>query len=1742
MQRNPVNSIDTNNDLKISCEITAENYKNIIISYNSASKNKPLSINDYEITTEELVKNKNWKIFPSTALKNILEIYFTKDISKECDCGICYEAMKESIIMLPTASMLCVPCTNEHIEVYKKNTDPFSNEVFTHLLQINLIPYLLEQKNKPQPGSDNLHVAISNNDNNLLAKYLIERKYDLDLKNSKGKTALQLAFEMNNAVAIRLLLVSCATPDYMALMNAVDSGKWDLVFSFIDNNAEFNLNNNCIEIYRNVLLKAAHANQMKVVQFLLEKNIAPTCVYESNDANFGYGAIHFAVWHKDNHHEMLKLLLDTNNDKVKADPNLQHKKDNKISRSPLELALERDDAEAVEILLKNGAKPNYTALENAIKNNRINAACAFMIFNPDKVLSDDQIEELIKFRVNFEKSINGETPLQLALTQNNADAVGLLLQNKAASDLKAFSKAVDEKKWEAVNSYIQFNPDSFYCANSIYKEVMVKAAQENQYKTVKLLLEKNIVPESSNNNGLSLSPLEYALKNNNAEITAILLNNNNYKASSDYPAFTKAVNANFWKSATAYILNNKIINFSNLHQETKKHYHAAILKAVAALPNDDAEKFIEGYIKSEYLTWEFCIKNPEINLLEKLCIYKPGIDLTKGEYSSSSTPLQLAIELTNTTAIAFLLKKGVPLNYDAFKSVLNNTYKPPAIPAIISCVENNNDEMAGVWYSNIDALYLASKTYFSKKESWEKLKSAFIKAGCCALHLAIENNKSDDIEILIEKGMNVNERNENGLTPLALAFQKNDAKAVGLLIKKGATPDYKLFKKVVAENKWDVVCEFVTNNPDEKSYECVNAYPAALLAAAIANKLDVVTVLINRHAGMSESIADYKSKNNGWYAIHFAVLHLNHDMLRFLLKNNANPDTRCNFKPLQLAMQKDDPVATELLLTHGAEANYKFFDEAVDNKCWKAAAAFVKSCKDKKISNLLSQTFEKAIDLAIKQNQNKFIETFIDTGLLTIEFAIQYEQTILLVHWIAKNPKVKAVYILGESAIQFAISKNKPEAVALLLQHGMTPDYHALNIAIKNKKWNVAIAFVKNNTDPDAAKNYGFLSSLIFISESNELKTRLLCAGCSQIYSAVQQKNNVELKKLLENKYNPNERNFDNQQFPLELAFQTDNAEAVALLLQYGALCNYNDFKNAFIKGKWNLAIEFVKYNKFYVSRPEAFKDIYDRAMTVAGYDNQVELIRCLLETNVISPHIINMTFKTVLLNNNVKATALLLSAKADVDDLILITAITNNRWEAATLLITHKNISHEVIYKTILTALDKNQIEFIDTCLDAGLFSLKDAIRSGRIELLKRYHSKNEIDFNVNLEKNKTLLQYAFEMNNPDHAIFTFLLENGVKPDYNAFIFAIQSGYSNSACAFVNANFDNVAHAEYSAINALFLAKSSKLEDLVTVMINAGCNAIHDAVLDNNIEVLQKLLNNKINPDQGDVAGRTPLQVAIESGKTEVIDFLLLYKINQNKKLGNILINYALNYAIQTNAYKAFEYVLKYFKISSDDINFLLEHSFEMPMPNINIIRLLVENGAELNFDILKNALKNKNMNAATAFINENQLTLANPECKKAYSESLNMIINLPNKPAPVFNALLPVLFLQLTSECRQSIKNETKGQLVELYIDKFANQKFAFNDDDHIKDMLKKIICIFMQREEFQFFSSTSSSEQLCKILLKPEYKYFLKLICGNEYKQELTYDDLLAFVTNNSNDTAIFTYQKKDENYESYKPGKK
>ncbi|HQO22158.1 MAG TPA: ankyrin repeat domain-containing protein [Spirochaetota bacterium] len=183
--------------------------------------------------------------------------------------------------------------------------------------------------------------------------------------------------------------------------------------------------------------------------------------------------------------------------------------------------------------------------------------------------------------------------------------------------------------------------------------------------------------------------------------------------------------------------------------------------------------------------------------------------------------------------------------------------------------------ITNLYYADVD---LKDSDSFNKNDS---------KPSVNLLHKAIMNNNNQRVIDLLQKGELKERRDENGLTPLQLAFNLKNIEAFKILLKNGADPytEYvdgeSLLNKAARNMNPIYLSALVVNGIDCNSYDRNGKTP--LICAVEDYSEESVKILLNSHA-----LVNLSSKKDKKTPLHYAVLRNNKAVVLQLLSFNAD--------------------------------------------------------------------------------------------------------------------------------------------------------------------------------------------------------------------------------------------------------------------------------------------------------------------------------------------------------------------------------------------------------------------------------------------------------------------------------------------------------------------------------------------------------------------------------------------------------------------------------------------------------------------------------------------------------------------------------------------------------------------------------------------------------------------------------------------------------------------------------------
>ena len=658
-------------------------------------------------------------------------------------------------------------------------------------------------------GDTCLMVAVADNCSDEVLQALIDHGVNVNAQNSLNCTALMTACDDKHADAIHVLLKAGADANIVhksgltCLMAAVSSHCINEVLqAIIDHGANVNATD---QTNRTALMKACQEKHVDSIHVLLkagaDTNIAHmdgwTCLMCAVDSHCSY--------------EMLQEIIDHG-----ADVNVT----NKYNRTALMIACERRHEDAIHVLLKAGSDTNIahtfgrTCLMVAVANN----------------CSDEVLQAIIDHGADVNATNrNNHTALMLACGKRHANAIHVLLN--AGSDTNIAHKdgwtclmvAVDSHcSYEMVQEIIDHGADvnatnrnnhtalMLACGkghvdaihillkagsdtNIAHKDgwtcLMVAVDSHCSYEMVQEIIDHGADVNATNRN--NHTALMLACGKRHVDAIHILL-----KAGSD----TNIAHKDGWTclmvavdSHCSYEMVQEIIdhgadvNVTNKYNRTaltiaceKRHVDAIHVLRKAGADTNIVEKYggtcLMRAVKSH------------CNCGELRAIIDHGVNVN-AQNSLNCTALMIACDEKHADAIHVLLKAGCDTNivHKSGWTCLMYAVSSHCSNEVLQAIIDHGADVNATNKNNLTALMIAcDKRYADAIHVLLKAGSdtnIVHKKGWTCLMYAVSSYCSNEVlQAIIDRGANVNARNNMNVTPLKMAYNNGNVDALNVLL------------------------------------------------------------------------------------------------------------------------------------------------------------------------------------------------------------------------------------------------------------------------------------------------------------------------------------------------------------------------------------------------------------------------------------------------------------------------------------------------------------------------------------------------------------------------------------------------------------------------------------------------------------------------------------------------------------------------------------------------------------------------------------------------------------------------------------------------------------------------------------------------------------------------------------------------------------------------------------------------
>ncbi|XP_057326697.1 ankyrin-1-like [Microplitis mediator] len=615
--------------------------------------------------------------------------------------------------------------------------------------KLEMVDYILNHEkynagsfNHPSKEADTqLHFAVTSG-NEVLVRYLIDKGAQVNAQGIDKKTPLHIAVQENLEKIVECLLDNgadinytcsyCGEEECTALHIAADISNETILELLLSKGADINaVTANGI----NPLHVAACRNNVECVKIILNNNRDVDYLARTT-ADEGFTPLHFACIF--GCHDVAEFILNIN-----ADINI-FSYDNSL---PIHIAVSKGHDKVVELLLNHGANVDSlfdntlchkTLLFTAVVNGDFKIVEHLLKFSPDityKCNIDSLKVAIRSFRDESKAISEALLDYGFKLDFDDVDS-GQLIYVAVEKGLVGIVKDVIKA---GIN--ITELRDSTFLSRGF--TLLHSAVINKHLEIVKLLIDK---VDINTKDGFGLTPISYAVENNDIDMVKFILDYNNLDDLSKCQLLfgaTKKSNKEIIELSLQYGID---VNMTDERGRTA--LHVVDLGKYESQEEDSARGEIAKLLISKganvnartndndtALAYAVLHQNPYV--VEALLLHGASIDdLT----SSGDTLLHMAAIKGKTEVIRLLVQHGFVVDSPNNKG----------ITPLHFAVENNNEEAVICLIE-----YGADVNGINKK------------SGRTALHLAVEKNLSTIVRVLLKYGSDINIVNSYNQTPLS---------------------------------------------------------------------------------------------------------------------------------------------------------------------------------------------------------------------------------------------------------------------------------------------------------------------------------------------------------------------------------------------------------------------------------------------------------------------------------------------------------------------------------------------------------------------------------------------------------------------------------------------------------------------------------------------------------------------------------------------------------------------------------------------------------------------------------------------------------------------------------------------------------------------------------------------------------------------------------------------------------------
>jgi ankyrin repeat protein len=563
---------------------------------------------------------------------------------------------------------------------------------------------------------------------------------------------------------------------------------------------------------------------------------------------------------------------------------------------------------------RNSAMDDARSVTNVTEPDSLHEDLALLELDPTKVVriraEPNNMPRLYPRNVAEGETSDMKAALVTAVCNKNHKLVEQLLHRGVPANtgpsMHALKEAINGYDEESVRLLLLFGADPNYPSKD-GTTPLVACVEKSFLGAATLLLKYGADPNLAGGADLD-SPLAIAVMANMVGLSYLLLTYNgdaNHITTSGTPLLTSSI-----KKKTPKKFVDLLLEYGSNTNTKSKEGKTALFEAIQVGRADIVTSLLEhgadpNLPGPKHMLWPATHQPQCLHALlshgadHKKC---PGI-------------IELAVSFNNIESVRILLKAGVNPN-----TKKDGTYTP-----LCTAIRDDRGDLVELLLSNgadpnaMASEYPAFKCVTHNRVHFLPLlvsSGANLYSPKGILETAVSSNNIEALNWLLDQGVNPNDKNSKGMSPLTTAIRENRVDLVDLLLLRGADPHMR-------GQDWPI-CMAVRNPPILKRILNVVSEPKAFKGimemAVSANQLESVKLL--KAAGVS-----VEDKNGGVFSpLTTAIREDRREIVLYLLEiAGADVNAPGEHLPIVKALRRyhgeNDTEIMEMLLNHGADPN-----------------------------------------------------------------------------------------------------------------------------------------------------------------------------------------------------------------------------------------------------------------------------------------------------------------------------------------------------------------------------------------------------------------------------------------------------------------------------------------------------------------------------------------------------------------------------------------------------------------------------------------------------------------------------------------------------------------------------------------------------------------------------------------------------------------------------------------------------